>query len=463
MNRRLFLQGGGVCIALPAMASLGSWRARAHGVDAAPQRLVVIGHPNGTSQQLAGDVEVPPPLLARLEPLAGRYTVVKNINDNGVKLRQQQTGIGTPHSACFHGFLSGHTHPSIGAEHQTFDQILAEQPQHQGARAGSISINCGKRPSAQEGVPQQWFNTWAWKGPAQPVSAYHDPREVFELLFAGFEPEEDPVARRRLERKQLYLDAVVDQIEDLRPRLGQTDKVRLDEYLTGVEELDRKTTQLLEGGALLECMVGAAPEIDLPPDSVTTPTELYPQVLELMQDLVLLALQCDSTRIVTFAHASPAGGGGMDYHPFVTGLEGTETGWHPLSHWSAPYGTLSPDPEVNRRDFERVIAWHYDRVVELVQKLEATTDTEGRSLLDDTLVVFGSWMGAAVHTADHLYQILFGSGGGRFRMGEVVSANPGTDRGPKEIADLWSTVMRGFDVDATLLGTGEAGIDELLA
>lgn len=460
LGRRHFLRAAGVCIALPALNSLLPRRARAE-LGQNPQRLVVIGHPNGTTQ-MPDQVDPPDGLRARLAPVEGRYTIVKNINNQDIKHPQQQTGIGTAHSACFHGFLNGETHHSIGEERKTFDQMLAEDSRHQGLRVDSVAINCWNRDNSQNGVPQQWFNTWGWKGPGQPVAPYRDPRELFELLFAGFEPEEDPIERARLERKQLYLDAVLEQIHAIEPKLNSTDRHRLDEYLTGVEELDRKTSALLDGGGAYSCMIPGGPSIDLPGESVLTPSDLYPQVISLMQDLVVLALQCDATRVITFMHASPASGSSLVPHSFVGGFEGSVNTWHPLSHWSSPYGSLSPDESLNRRDYERLLGWHYDRVVEFVQKLEGVQGTDGRSLLDDTLVTWGSWQAGAVHRVNNLYQILFGSGGGVFKEGVEISANPGNDNGPKNIADLWLTVMRGFGLEADSLGRGQDGVDELL-
>lgn len=460
-SRRRFLKAAGVCIALPAFDSLVPRSSRA-AEDDAPQRLVVMGHPNGTTQ-LPDQVDPPEGLRARLAPVEGRYTIVKNMNNGSLKNAQQQTGIGTAHSGCFHGFLNGETHHSIGGESKTFDQMLAEDPRHQGSRVNSVAINCWNRDNSQQGVPQQWFNTWGWKGPAQPVTPYHDPRALFELLFAGFEPEEDPIERARLEQKQLYLDAVLEQIHDIEPKLNGTDKNRLDEYLTGIEELDRKTAALLDGGNVFSCSIPEAPTIDLPLESVMTPPALYPEVISLMQDLVVLAFQCDATRVVTFMHASPASGSSLVPHSFVDGFEGSVNTWHPLSHWSSPYGSLSPDTALNRRDYERLLGWHYDRVVEFVQKLEAVQATDGRSLLDDTLVSWGSWQAGAVHRVNNLYQILFGSGGGKFKEGVDIGANPGNENGPKNIADLWLTVMRGFGLDAESLGRGQDGVDELLA
>ncbi len=455
LQRRRFLKGAGVCLALPVFESLSGRRARAGGPPQNTQRLVVLGHPNGTPQD-SGDIEMSQGLRDRLAPMLGRYTVVKNLDNSNIKYGQINTGTGTPHSGCFHGFLVGDVHPAIGDERITFDQRLAADPRHQGARASSLSINCNKRPGSQLGVPQQWFNTWSWQGAGQPVAAQHDPRVVFDQLFAGFEPEDDPAARALLEQKRLYLDAVLDQIHDLRPRLNTTDQIRLDQYLTGVEELDRKTANILEGG-LAQCTVGERPEIDLNPDSVFPPAALYPEVVDMMLDLVALALQCDATRLITFAFASPAGGGSVTNIGFVPGMEGNHSGWHPLSHWNSPYSDDFTSPEVDRRDFERVIGWHYEKVVGFTQQLMSITDSQGRSLLDDTLVSFGSWMGAAIHEPRYLYNILFGSGGGAFTEGLDI------DAGERNIADLWQSVMKGFGNDPGTLGIATSGLDEILA
>ena len=457
-SRRRLLKAAGVCLTLPVLPSLLPRRSRA--ADGATQRLVVIGHPNGTTQR-GGEVEVPSGLRARLADLEGTFSVVKNINNNGLKQDQYDTGYGTAHTSCFHHFLSGQAHDGPGNERKTFDQILAEDPRHQGIRTPSIAINCYKRPTSDDGIPQHWFNTWAWKGPSDPVPTYHSPRDLFDDLFSDFEPVEDPALRARLERKQRMLDAVLDQIHDLEPRLGNEDRTRLDQYLTGVNELDQETQALLDGGLALQCDASQAPDVEFPGDDVTPPGDLYPDIVRAMYDLVALALQCDATRVVTFMHCSPAGSN-VTPMGFLGGFEGSQTGWHPLSHWEAPYGSLSSDVELNLRDFERVVSWHYDRLAEFVTKLQSIASPYGGSLLDETLVSFGSWMGYGRHAADHLYQLVFGSGAGRFRQGVEISANPGNEDGPRNAADLWLTILRGFDVDVPAVGGSSEGLDALL-
>jgi hypothetical protein len=459
LTRRKLLRGAGVCITLPAFYSLLPRGSRAEG-ESTLQKLIVIGHPNGTTQR-EGEANVPEGLRSRLAPVEGLYSVIKNINNDPLKKDQYQTGTGTAHSSCFTPFMAGQAHDGPGNERKTFDQYLAEDPLHQGVRIPSISINLGKKNGADDGIPQSWFNTWSWKGPDAPIPMYHQPRKLFEDLFADFEPVEDPALRARLERKQLMLDAVYAQIQDLKPRLNNTDRIRLDQYLTGVEELDRKTQGQLDGGTALQCNIEGPPAIDVPNEPATLAAGDYTEVMGLMQDLVVLAMQCDATRITTFLHGSCAGSNVLQV-PYVQGMEGSVKGWHPLSHWNSPYGNLSNDPELNWRDLERLLQWHYDRVVEFVQKLAAVPGAGGQTLLDDTLVSFGSWMGYGLHRATNLYQIVFGSGGGRFKQGVEIEANPGNEKGPRSIADLWLTVLRGFGQDVSSFGIGSDGIDELL-
>ena len=460
INRRTILRGAGVALTLPLLPSLFRGRA-ARAQEPSRRCLVLIGHPNGTTQT-PGSPEIPEGLLQRLAPLEGRYNLVRNINNNPCKLGQYDSGVATAHSSGFSGFLAGEPLPGLGAEIPTFDQILADDPKHQGARANSIAINVNKRPSSAGGVPNDWYNTWSWRGPMQPVPSYHDPRVLFEDLFTDFTPPTDPAVQSFLERRRAVLDGVLDQIHVLEPKLGQEDRIRLDQYLTSVNELDAKTKLLLEGGAALQCEIPQAPEQLVEQGSTFIGAGIYPEVLAQMQSLVALALQCDATRIVTFLHASPAGAGLVTSMSFVPGLEGAVSGWHPLSHWNSPYGALSSDHSLNRRDFERVTAWHYDRVVDFVSLLDSVPNGVGGTLLDEVLVCFGSWMGAATHNCSQVHQILFG-GGDRFVQGQDIVANPGSDPGPRSIGDLWLTVMRAFDMDVQSVGEGTAGIDELLA
>jgi hypothetical protein len=172
-------------------------------------------------------------------------------------------------------------------------------------------------------------------------------------------------------------------------------------------------------------------------------------VIDLMQELSVRALQCDRTRVLTFMHAGVANGSEISQAVDRTGFEGRVFGWHPLSHWDSPYGNLAEDVNVNRRDYGRLLRWHYDRVARFVERLSETTGPEGVPLLDDTLVVFGSHFGYGLHDASHVYQLLIG-GGPEFRKGIRV------DAGGVNTSHLWAAVKRGFGVPGSV-GESDGG------
>jgi hypothetical protein len=415
---------------------------------------VVLHHKNGTTQGEA-DVEPPAELLARFDELRPSMTVVKNLNNTGLKNAQAATGYYTAHAAPFLVLYSGRTMTGVGDEHRTFDQDIAESAVTEGTRIRTLAINCYQKRSGQNGVAPQTFNVLSWRGPGAPVEPYADPRLVFERMFAERPAEPNPELQARLARRGLYLDAVLGEIGALRRRLGAADQQNLDEYLTGVEELDRRTRALSESPAGPTCNGERPAGLDSL-DLTRVQGETYATVLDLVQELSIRALQCDQTRVVTFMHAGIANGTEILNAVDRAGFEGGAFGWHPLSHWSAPYGTLSTDVNVNRRDLNRLLLWHYDRAARFVARLRDTPGPGGVPLLDDTLVAFGSELSwGPGHSARRLYQLLFG-GGPTFRQGTSI------DAGGAPTSHLWSAIKRGFGVPGAV-GDSEAELTSVLA
>jgi hypothetical protein len=451
-GRRRFLRNAGVCLALPALESLlpRGARAQAPGV----KRLVVLHHKNGTTQG-ADDVDPPADLLARFDELRPSMTVVKNLNNTGLKNAQSRTDYYTAHAAPFLVLYSGRTMSGVGDEHRTFDQDIAAGAAGEGTRLRTLAINCFQKTSGQNGVAPQTFNVLSWRGPGQPIEPYGDPRLLFERMFAERTAEPNPELEARMARRGLYLDAVLGEIRTLRRRLGATDQQNLDEYLTGVEELDRRTRALGDTAGELACN-GERPATLDSLDLSRVQGETYAAVVDLMQELAIRALQCEETRVVTLMHAGIANGTQILNAVDRTGFEGSAFGWHPLSHWSAPYGTLSTDVNVNRRDLHRFLLWHYDRAARFVTRLRDTPGPAGVPLLDDTLVAFGSELSFGPgHSARRLYQLLFG-GGPTFRRGAEI------DAGGVPTSHLWSAIRRGFGVPGPV-GESEGEVTGVLA
>jgi hypothetical protein len=450
LPRRRFLQGAGVCIALPTFASLFPRTARSQAPGT--KRLVVVNHPNGTTQA-RDQVEAPPDLLARFDDLRSRMTVVQNLHNRSLKNAQSRTGYYTAHAGAFLVMYTGATTNGVGDEQPSFDQQIAESSVTEGTSLQTLAINCFQKRNPSDGVAPQSHNILSWKGAGRPVTPYQDPRALFERLF-GSEEGPSPELEARVARRGLYLDAVHGEIGTLRRRLGSEDRARLDEYLTGVEELDRRTRDAVEGIAGPRCDPSTPARLD-EVDLERIQGANYALILDLMQELSIRALQCDRTRILTFMHAGVANGSEIWQVVDRTGFEGRTFGWHPLSHWNSPYGNLSSDVNLNRRDFTRLLGWHYDRVASFVRRLAETPGPAGVPLLDDTLVVFGTHFAYGLHDAGFIYQLLFG-GGPEFRQGRTVDAA----RAPS--SHLWAAIKRGFGVPGPVGGsTGE--VTDILA
>ncbi|MEM6956084.1 MAG: DUF1552 domain-containing protein [Myxococcota bacterium] len=446
VRRRQFLRGAGATLALPTLVSLLPRAARA---QTAPKRYLQIFHPNGTTQRV-GDVTPPSELMRTLGAFRDRMTVVYNMDNNQIRW-QMGPYSNHHHMNCRIVLYSGDIFRGVGGESITVDQHIANRIGNDSAHR-SIAINLVPAVASQDGVPPIHFSAVGWRGPGQAVEPYSSPRRLFNTLFGGTsttpapEPGTPSVSHRR---RTLVLDAMVDEIGDVRRRASTDDRLRLDEYLTGIEELDRRTRELEDvTPPMLSCDTSEPANLDAGASN-------YPAFLEVMQELSIRALQCDATRVINFCHCSVAGSGHGLQHPFVSGFEGRVSHWHPLSHWRAPYGHLSSDVELNHRDLRRMLTWHYERVAHFLGRLADTPSGEGGNLLDDTLVAWGSSMSdGSDHRSTQVYQVLVG-GGDRLRHGSDI------DLGGRYAANMFTSVMHAFGAEGRL-GQANGDIDSEL-
>ncbi|MFK8000617.1 MAG: DUF1552 domain-containing protein [Polyangiales bacterium] len=444
LRRRQFLRGAGATLALPTLVSLLPKHARA---QVMPKRYLQIYHPNGTTQRL-GVATPPPELISRLSEFRSKMSVVYNMDNNQIRWGMHPYS-NHHHMNCRIVLYSGDIFAGTGGETITIDQVIANQIGNETPHR-SIAINLFPKFESHEGVPPSHFTSLGWRGPSQPVVPYAEPRRLFNTLFpdGGAPPTGGPSLARR--RRGLVLDALVEEIGTARRRVSADDRLRLDEYLTGIEELDRRTALLEEEPRLPACDASE-------PVGMDATERNYPEYLAVMQELSIRAFQCDATRVINFCHASVAGGGRGFNHSFLNGFEGSSDSWHALSHWATPYGNLSQDSELNLRDFTRINQWHYDRVADFLRRLEETPSAEGGNLLDDTLVAWGSSMSQGTdHSSQNLYQVLIG-GGDRFRHGSDIDVSGG------HTANMHTTMMRAFGAGGSF-GQANGDIDsELLA
>lgn len=361
-----------------------------------PLRLAYLYVPNGVHMQewtpasVGRDFELPP-LLARLERFRSQFTVLSGLTAD--KARANGDGPGD-HARAAAAFLTG-VQPSksdvqLGI---SADQIAANHVGSQ-TRLRSLEIGCEAGRQAGQcdsGYSCAYSSNISWQGAKTPALKETSPRSVFDrLLGRDLVPEDPDEAKRR----SSILDLVRGDAKRLGKKLGQQDKEKLDEYLTGVRELERRIEHAMSGE--LEG-VGAAER--------PKRHKNYEEHIRLMFDLLVLAFQTDSTRIATFMLANE--GSNRSYK----NLEVAE-GHHSLSHHGGN--------EEKIRQIKLINGFHLDQFAYFLDKMQSIEEGKG-SLLDHSMIVYGSGISDGNrHNHDELPILLAGSGGGSLEPGQHI-------------------------------------------
>jgi hypothetical protein len=219
------------------------------------------------------------------------------------------------------------------------------------------------------------------------------PYVIFERLFGGDEGLSPVEALRRQSQRASILDLVSDDALRLQSELGSDDREKLDEYLTAVREVEMR----LASGAGAACDTA-----EIPPGIISDP-DAYAKV---MNELMVMALRCDMTRVISFMLGN---GGSLRFYAFleVYGLH------HEISHHQ--------DIEENFRMLETIGRWEMEQFADLIARMKEVEEPDGSTLLDHSLVYFGSEIGDGNrHNHDHIPTLLCGRGGGDVSPGRHI-------------------------------------------
>jgi hypothetical protein len=281
----------------------------------------------------------------------------------------------------------------------SIDQVIARQVGHL-TRFPSLELACDsgrKSGSCDSGYSCVYQYNLAWSTPTTPLPPETNPRLVFERLFGDGSPGERRanLKRRRAEQRSV-LDFVVEDARSLKQKLDPGDRAKLDQYLTGVREVETRIEKTEK--------FGDAPDPDVP-----TPAGIpadYAEYLQLMYDMLILAFQTDSTRVATFLLAHDGSNRSFDHI-------GISEGHHDLTHHQ------------NRPEWIEKVAdidqWYVAQFTTFLKKMEAVKDTDGRSLLHNSMIVYGSGNADGNrHTHANLPVLLAGGGGGTLNPGRFV-------------------------------------------
>ncbi len=373
LPRRQFLQGAGAAISLPflgamvpaltALAQTAANRPKRAGFVYVPHGMIMTDDANWWTPTTAGaDFEMTRTLMP-LEKYRNQLTVVSNLM--GADGSGQHTGAATA------WLTDAYPKKTQGADLEagiSIDQVIAAEigqetvfPSMQLA-IEDISSLIG---ACDTGYSCAYLNTVSWASATTPLPMQINPRVVFERMFGGTGTAEQRQARMGQNRS--ILDSVMAEAARLDKGLGPQDRIRVDEYLENVREVERRIQLAESRGSEL---ADSAPE-----SPVGVPHE-FAEHVEVMFDLLHVAYQADITRVFSFMMARELSH--MSY-PEI----GIPDPHHAISHHQNSEETMEKHGKVNR--------YHMEFFARFVDRLANTPDGDG-SLLDNTLLMYGSGM-----------------------------------------------------------------------
>jgi hypothetical protein len=369
MQRRQFLRAAGVALGLPALGLAAD--------QAPPYRFLAVCNNLGLLAQGffpedAGRDYKLSPYLELLKPHRSKFTVLSGVSHPDVDGSHAS-------DVCF---LTAAPHPANGGFRNTIslDQAIAD---HIGTQTRFPSLTLGVNVSkGQRGL--------SWTGSGVLIPCEDSAAAVYRKMFLQGSAEEVERQIERLRLGESILDSVAGHAGSLQKTLGPRDQQRLDQYMTGVRELERRLV------AARAWEKKPKPVTKAPEPTDPTEARFYLERVRLMYDMARLAFETDSTRLVTLfldSVNSPA----ID----VTGTQITD-GYHNLSHHGRNASKLAQLEAIDRE--------HMRLLAELFTKLDAAP-AAGGTLLDRTMVLYGSNFGDAnKHTTDNM-PVLFAGGG----------------------------------------------------
>lgn len=417
LSRRHFLRGLGVGVALPLLESI---RPLAHASQGTPQpatsssgtpvRIAFMEFANGALPQYWWPTGQPGrefELNRTMRPLESVKNKIQIVS--GLDHRNATPG---PDGAGDHGraggtFLTGvRVRKTQGADIRagvSIDQVAANQIGRL-TRFPSLEITSDivrQTGDCDSGYSCAYQCNMAWSSPTTPVPPEPNPRAVFERLFgAGAPGERRANLQLRQQQQRSVLDFVLNDARDIQRQMSNRDRLRMDEYLSSVREIERRITAT-------ETANRQTPDPD-----VATPAGIpadFQEYMRLMYSMMLLAFQTDSTRVCTFLLAHDG-----DNRPFPQ-LNIPE-GHHYLTHHQSNAAKIEKVAQIEH--------WYIQQFAWFLQEMDRIQEEGGKTLLDNSMLVIGcANADGNRHTHANLPVILAGGGGGTLTTGRYVRYN----------------------------------------
>ncbi|HKB12611.1 MAG TPA: DUF1552 domain-containing protein [Vicinamibacterales bacterium] len=424
LSRRAVLRGIGATMALPFLeAMIPARSALAAGAAAAGRKLrfvaleMVHGAAGSTQfgiqkhlwapEAVGSDFDLTPSVLSPLEPFRSALTVVSNIDVRNAEAFTAPE-IGGDHFRSSAVFLTqSHPKQTQGSDLHagvSLDQIFAARyGQETPIPSMQLCIeNVDQSGGCSYGYSCAYTDSISWASPSQPLPMIRDPRLVFDQLFGvGATPAERK--ERRAEDRSI-LDWLGTSVNRLKKDLGAADRARLDDYLEDVREIERRIQKV-------EAYNTSGEPRELPGAPIGVP-DSFSEHVKLMFDLQALAFASDLTRVFAFKL-------GRDASNRVYAESGFKGAFHSASHHQ--------EKDERILDFAKINKYHVSLVPYLLEKLKNTPDGDGTSVLDNSVIIYGSPMGDSnVHNHKRVPLFIAGHAGGALKGNMHVKAADGT-------------------------------------
>lgn len=431
LSRRLLLRGAGAAMALPWLEAMTP-RARAQGMTP-PTRFLAFYVPCGIrmnrwTPSTSGASWALPPILAPLGARPQEASIQGDVNViTGLANRPARPDGAGDHASGTGAFLTAR-HPfkteSTNIRNGiSLDQVFANAWREQ-TRFPSLELGTdggGSAGNCDSGYSCAYARNISWASETQPLAKETNPLVVFDRLFGGLDVNQSPdVVARRRRLKQSVLDAVKADADSLRPKLGKTDQRKLDEYFTGVRELERRVQA---PSMMTVCTPGSRP---------AAVGDLRDRT-RVMLDLVVWSFRCDLTRSITFMLQNAGSNHRFDFL-------GVTEGHHALSH----HGMDAAKNEA----IERINVWEVEQFAWLVRQLKAADDGAGSNVLQNSLLFFSSEIeDGDSHSHFNMPILVAGNGRGRVQTGRHLSFSD-----QPSVANLFMSIAAGVGAPQTSFG-----------
>ena len=410
-TRRSFLRGAGVALALPALESLYPDKAAAAAPTAAGsrrKRMVAINiglglhAPNMIPETAGRGFELP--------------TYLKILGD----YRDQFT------------VMSGVSHPEVGGGHHSYKSYLTCAP-HPNSAGFRNSISLDQFAAAKLGTETRFASLslsnrgpgLSWSRSGVEIPALTRPSHVYRKLFIKGSAKEVTHRVQRLKDGQSVLDVVMEKTNRMQRRLSGRDKEKLDQYFEAVREAERR----LHKAEAWELKPKPKIEAKAPVDQ--TDSKEIIERMRLLYDVMHLAIESDSTRFITCNFP------GMNSVPVIPGVD---IDYHNLSHHAKDPAKIEQLTIVESAVVSEFAAF--------LKKLDESAEPGG-SLLDSTMVLFGSNLGnASNHDTKNMPIVLAGGG---FYHGQHLAFDK-KDNYP--LPNLYVSMLQQLGLDVDRFGTG---------